>query len=226
MTADLRERLGYTFRRPDVLAQALTHRSFGARHNERLEFVGDAVLNCVVAQALFERFPDIDEGDLSRVRASLVNRDTLAEVARRLGLSAALHLGEGEQRSGGLDRPSILADALEAVYGAVFVDGGFEAARVVIDRTFADLLRDVDPAILGKDPKTQLQEWLQGRRMAVPEYRIVEVSGEAHAQRFIAECSIAALGIATQGAGSSRRAAEQAAAQSAFALAVGSRTSS
>ena len=225
MTADLRERLGYTFRRPDVLAQALTHRSFGARHNERLEFVGDAVLNCVVAHALFERFPEIDEGELSRVRASLVNRDTLAEVARRLGLSAALHLGEGEQRSGGLDRPSILADALEAVYGAVFVDGGFEAARAVIDRTFADLLRDVDPAILGKDPKTRLQEWLQGRRMAVPEYRIVEVSGEAHAQRFVAECSIAALGIATQGAGSSRRTAEQAAAQSAFALAAASRAS-
>ena len=221
MTADLRERLGYTFRRPDVLAQALTHRSFGSRHNERLEFVGDAVLNCVVAHALFERFPDIDEGELSRVRASLVNRDTLAEVARRLELSGALHLGEGEQRSGGPDRPSILADALEAVYGAVFIDGGFEAARAVIDRTFGDLLRDVDPAILGKDPKTRLQEWLQGRRMPVPEYRVVEVSGEAHAQRFVAECSIAPLGIATQGAGSSRRAAEQAAAQNAFALAAG-----
>jgi ribonuclease-3 len=226
MTADLRERLGYTFRRPDILAQALTHRSFGARHNERLEFVGDAVLNCVVAHALFERFPDIDEGELSRVRASLVNRDTLAEVARRLELNAVLHLGEGEQRSGGPDRPSILADALEAVYGAVFIDGGFDAARSVIDRTFGDLLRDADPAILGKDPKTRLQEWLQGRRMAVPEYRIVEVSGEAHAQRFVAECSIAALGIATQGSGSSRRAAEQAAAENAFAQATGSRTRS
>ena len=224
MTADLRERLGYTFRRPDILAQALTHRSFGARHNERLEFVGDAVLNCVVAHALFERFPDIDEGELSRVRASLVNRDTLAEVARRLEISAVLHLGEGEQRSGGPDRPSILADALEAVYGAVFIDGGFDAARSVIDRTFGELLRDVDPAILGKDPKTRLQEWLQGRRLAVPEYRIVEVSGEAHAQRFVAECSVAALGIATQGSGSSRRAAEQAAAQNAFAQASGSRT--
>jgi len=222
MTAHLRERLGYAFRRPDVLAQALTHRSFGARHNERLEFVGDAVLNCVVAHALFERFPQIDEGELSRVRASLVNRDTLAEVARRLELSAALHLGEGEHRSGGPDRPSILADALEAIYGAVFVDGGFEAARAVIDRTFGEMLRDVDPAILGKDPKTRLQEWLQARKMPVPEYRIVEVSGEAHAQRFVAQCSLAALGIATQGSGSSRRAAEQAAAQNAFALASGS----
>ena len=220
MTTDLHQRLGYTFRQPDLLAQALTHRSFGARHNERLEFVGDAVLNCVVARTLYERFPQIDEGDLSRVRASLVNRDTLAEVARKLELSAALHLGEGEQRSGGPDRPSILADALEAIYGAVFVDGGFEAARGVIDRTFAELLRDADPSALGKDPKTRLQEWLQGRRMPVPDYRIVEVSGEAHAQRFVAECSIAALGIAAHGSGSSRRAAEQAAAESAYALAL------
>src|SRR5688572_13382760 len=140
MTADLRERLGYSFRRPDLLAQALTHRSHGARHNERLEFVGDAVLNCVVALALYDRFPEIDEGDLSRVRASLVNRDMLAEIARRLGLSAAIHLGEGEQKSGGPDRPSILADALEALYGAVFLDGGFDAARDVIDRTFGDVL--------------------------------------------------------------------------------------
>ena len=226
MTSDLRERLGYAFRQPELLAQALTHRSFGARHNERLEFVGDAVLNCVVAHTLFERFPEIDEGELSRVRASLVNRDMLAEVARRLALSGALHLGEGEQRSGGPDRPSILADALEAVYGAVFIDGGFDAARHVIDLTFGDLLRDVDPTILGKDPKTRLQEWLQGRKMPVPDYRIVEVSGEAHAQRFVAECSIPALGIAAQGSGTSRRAAEQAAALNAFTLAVPPRATS
>jgi ribonuclease-3 len=217
---DLHDRLGYAFRRPELLAQALTHRSFGARHNERLEFVGDAVLNCVVAHALYDRFPDIHEGDLSRVRASLVNRDALAEVARRLGMSGAIQLGEGEQRSGGPDRPSILADALEALYGAVFLDGGFDAARDVIDRTFGEMLRDVDPTLLGKDPKTRLQEWLQGRRMPVPDYRIAEVSGEAHAQRFVVECSIPALGIATQGAGSSRRAAEQAAAESAFAAAT------
>lgn len=223
MTTDLHKRFGYTFRHPDLLAQALTHRSFGARHNERLEFVGDAVLNCVVAHLLYERFPQIDEGDLSRVRASLVNRDTLADVARRLELSAALKLGEGEHRSGGPDRPSILADALEALFGAVFIDGGFDAAREVIDRTFGDVLRNVDPAILGKDPKTRLQEWLQGRRLPVPEYRIVEISGEAHAQRFVAECSIPALDIATQGAGSSRRAAEQAAAEAAYASATGRR---
>ena len=219
MTADLRERLGYSFRRPELLAQALTHRSHGARHNERLEFVGDAVLNCVVAHALYDRFPDIDEGELSRVRASLVNRDTLAEIARRLSLNDAILLGEGEQKSGGPDRPSILADALEALYGAVFLDGGFEAARAVIDRTFGEVLRDADPAALGKDPKTRLQEWLQARRLPVPDYRIAEVSGEAHAQRFTAECSIPALGVVTQGTGNSRRTAEQAAAASAYAIA-------
>jgi len=219
MIGELRERLGYSFRRAELLAQALTHRSHGARHNERLEFVGDAVLNCVVAHALYDRFPEIDEGDLSRVRASLVNRDMLAEIARRLGLGDAIQLGEGEQRSGGPDRPSILADALEALYGAVFLDGGFDAARDVIDRTFGDVLRDADPAVLGKDPKTRLQEWLQARHLPVPDYRIVEVSGEAHAQRFTAECSIPALGVATQGTGSSRRTAEQAAAASAYVIA-------
>ena len=219
MTADLRERLGYSFRRPELLAQSLTHRSHGARHNERLEFVGDAVLNCVVAHALYDRFPEIDEGELSRVCASLVNRDTLAEIARRLSLSDAILLGEGEHKSGGTDRPSILADGLEALYGAVFLDGGFEAARDVIDRTFGDVLRDADPAALGKDPKTRLQEWLQARHLPVPDYRIAEVSGEAHAQRFTAECSIPALGVVTQGMGNSRRTAEQAAAASAYAIA-------
>ena len=218
MIGELRERLGYTFRQPDLLAQALTHRSHGARHNERLEFVGDAVLNCVVAHALYERFPDIDEGDLSRVRASLVNRDTLAQIARRLNLSDAIHLGEGEQKSGGTDRPSILADALEALYGAVFLDGGFEAAREVIDRTFGDVLLNADPVSLGKDPKTRLQEWLQARHLPVPDYRIVEVGGEAHAQLFTAECSIPSLDVATQGSGSSRRIAEQAAAAAAHAI--------
>jgi ribonuclease-3 len=216
MPGDLRARLGYVFRRPELLAQALTHRSFGASHNERLEYVGDAVLNCVVALALYERFPGVDEGDLSRVRASLVNRDTLAAVARQLELRDAIRLGEGEQRSGGPDRPSILADALEALYGAVFVDGGFDAARDVIDRTFGDLLRDADPALLAKDPKTRLQEWLQARRLPVPEYRIVDVGGEAHAQTFVAECAIPSLAIATQGTGSSRRTAEQAAAAAAY----------
>ncbi len=216
MAADLARRLGHAFRRPELLDQALTHRSHGARHNERLEFVGDAVLNCVVARALFERFPDLPEGDLSRVRASLVNRDALADVARRLALSGAIRLGEGEQKSGGAERPSILADALEAIYGAVFLDSGFEAARGVIDRTFAEVLGNADPTALGKDPKTRLQEWLQGRRLPVPAYRIVTVEGEAHAQTFTAECAIASLGIVTLGQGTSRRVAEQAAAEVAW----------
>ena len=151
------------------------------------------------------------------MRASLVNRDTLADVARRLGLGEAIRLGEGEQRSGGPERPSILADALEAVFGAVFVDAGFEAARLTITRAFDDVLRDADPGALGKDPKTRLQEWLQARRLPVPEYRIVEVAGEAHAQTFTVECAIPALGIATRGSGTSRRTAEQAAAATAYA---------
>lgn len=217
----LPDRLGHAFNRRDLLALALTHRSYGAAHNERLEFVGDAVLNCVVARALYERFPDLAEGDLSRVRASLVNRDTLAEVARRLDLGASIRVGEGELRSGGAQRPSILADALEAVYGAVFLDAGFDAARAAIERTFADLLTAADPEALGKDPKTRLQEWLQGRRLPVPDYRVVEVAGEAHAQTFTAECAIASFGVATQGRGTSRRAAEQAAAQAAYAAVTG-----
>ncbi|HVF64474.1 MAG TPA: ribonuclease III [Casimicrobiaceae bacterium] len=221
MTGELHHRLGYRFRRDELLQQALTHRSFGARHNERLEFIGDAVLNCIVAQALYDRFPGVDEGELSRMRANLVNRDTLTEIARRLELNGEIRIGEGELRSGGANRPSILADALEAVYGAVFLDGGFDAARDVIDRTFDAVLREADPAVLGKDPKTRLQEWLQARRHAVPEYRVVAISGEAHAQLFTAECVVAALGIAMQGTGSSRRAAEQAAAATVYASVLG-----
>ena len=216
----LPEQLGHAFRRPQLLEQALTHRSFGATHNERLEFVGDAVLNCVIAVALFERFPAIPEGELSRVRASLVNRDTLARLARELSLGSAIRLGEGEVRSGGGERPSILADALEAIFGAVFVDAGFAAARAVIERVYAMEFVDLDPAALGKDPKTRLQEWLQARRIAVPEYVIIEVSGEAHAQTFTIECRIAALAIVALGRGANRRAAEQAAADAAYSTAV------
>jgi ribonuclease-3 len=216
MSNPLGDRLGYTFRDPALLRQALTHRSYGTPHNERLEFVGDAVLNCVVARALYGRFPDTPEGDLSRARASLVNRDTLAQVARRLDLGDAVRLGEGELRSAGGARSSILADALEAVFGAVFVDGGFDAAQHVIDAVYADILRDADPAALAKDPKTRLQEWLQGRRMTVPEYAVVATRGEAHAQVFDVECRIAALGIVTAGSGASRRAGEQEAAAEAL----------
>jgi ribonuclease III len=223
MTSDaLRDRLGYAFRRPELLAQALTHRSFGAQHNERLEFVGDAVLNCAIADVLYRRFPEIPEGDLSRVRASLVNREALAELARSLAVGGAVRLGEGEQKSGGADRPSILADALEAVFGAIFLDAGFEAAREVIETVYARLLADLDPAALSKDPKTRLQEWLQARRIPVPDYVVTEVAGEAHAQTFTVECRIPALSLAATGAGTSRRAAERAAAAIAYATASAS----
>jgi len=216
----LPERLGHEFREPGLLREALTHRSFGVPHNERLEFVGDAVLNCAVALALFERFPSTQEGDLSRARASLVNRDTLAQLARQIGLGAHIRLGDGELKSGGADRPSIIADTLEAVLGAVFVDGGFPAARAAIDRIYADLLRAADPTTLGKDPKTRLQEWLQARRYPVPEYAVVATTGDAHAQQFEVDCRIPALSVTTHGSGSSRRAAEQNAAAAAFARVV------
>ncbi len=221
MTSDaLRGRLGYAFRRPELLAQALTHRSSGAQHNERLEFVGDAVLNCAIAALLYRRFPDIPEGDLSRVRASLVNRETLATLARTLDVGSAVRLGEGEQRSGGTTRPSILADTLEAVFGAIFLDAGFDAASAVIEATYAPLLVELDPAALSKDPKTRLQEWLQARRITVPEYVVTDVAGDAHAQSFTVECRIPALSVVAVGAGASRRAAEQAAATLAYAEAT------
>jgi ribonuclease III len=213
----LHDRLGHAFRRPELLVQALTHRSYGTPHNERLEFMGDAVLNCVIASVLYERFPHIAEGDLSRVRANLVNRDTLARLARDMDLGAALRLGEGEMRSGGSERPSIVADALEAMFGAVFVDAGFDAARRVVEGVYANELSGLDPADLGKDPKTRLQEWLQARKVAVPEYAVVNVAGEAHAQTFTVECRIAALGVTTRGQGPSRRTAEQVAADAAYA---------
>lgn len=221
-SATLRDRLGHAFRQPELFLQALTHRSHGATHNERLEFIGDAVLNCVVAAVLFERFPAIPEGDLSRVRANLVNRDTLALLARRLDLGAEIRLGEGELRSGGDRRPSLLADTLEALFGAVFVDAGYDAARGVIERVYAVEFASLDPATLGKDPKTRLQEWLQARRLAVPEYTVTLVAGEAHAQTFTVECRIPALVIAATGSGPSRRMAEQIAAAEAYAVASAS----
>ncbi len=221
MSAPLRERIGYAFRDPDLLRQALTHRSFSSAHNERLEFVGDAVLNCVIGLSLYERFPALDEGELSRIRASLVSQPTLAAVARRLDLAPSLRLGDGEMRSGGADRSSILADALEAVFGGVFLDGGFDAARAVVTTCFGEVLSELDPAAQNKDPKTRLQELLQARRLPVPEYAVHAVSGEPHAQSFEVECRIPSLEIVTRGTGGSRRAAEQAAAQAAERLAAG-----
>lgn len=210
------ELLGHLFRRPDLLRQALTHRSFGADHNERLEFIGDSVLNCSIALALYRRYPQIPEGELSRIRANLVNKDTLYRLARRIDLGSAIRLGEGELKSGGAGRPSILADALEAVFGAIFLDGGFDFADAAIGQVYAGEIASIDPSELAKDPKTRLQEWLQARKLPVPDYAVAAVRGEAHLQTFDVVCRIPALGIAAAGSGSSRRAAEQAAAAAAY----------
>lgn len=209
----LEQRLGYEFANRELLAQALTHRSHGAVHNERLEFLGDAVLNCTIAQLLFQKFSRLNEGDLSRLRANLVKQQSLAEIAERLELSQFLRLGEGERKSGGFRRPSILADTLEAAMGAVFVDRGFEAARDVITRLFEPVLKSVDPKTLGKDSKTLLQEYLQGKRLPLPLYAVVETRGAAHNQEFEVECAVPKLEISVRGSGRSRRAAEQSAAK-------------
>jgi ribonuclease-3 len=211
--------IGYAFDTDGRILQALTHRSYGVPNNERLEFLGDSVLNCVIAEALFQRFKDLREGDLSRLRANLVRQDTLYGIAQALGIGEHLRLGEGEMKSGGNRRPSILADAMEAIMGAIFLDGGFGAAREVILRLYAPYLETLDPRLTGKDAKTALQEHLQGRRLPLPQYQLRAVRGEAHAQEFEVECLIPELGIATVGCGSSRRAAEQEAAQRAFELA-------
>lgn len=208
----LERRIGHRFKDAGLLAQALTHRSFGSPHNERLEFLGDGVIGCVIAEELYARFPGIAEGELSRLRASLVREAALAGVARAIGLSEFLRLGEGEASSGGADRPSILADALEATYGAVFLDGGYEAVRAAVRSTFGDSLEKLDPREPAKDAKTRLQELLQGRRQKLPEYRVVATAGAAHKQVFEVECVAEGLGLSATGKGSSRRRAEQQAA--------------
>ena len=213
----LQQALGYTFSRPDLLTQALTHRSYGAVNNERLEFLGDSVLNCSVARALYDAFPDLPEGSLSRLRANLVRQETLAEIAVTLRLGDSLRLGEGELKSGGFRRPSILADALESLFGAVFLDAGFDAAQRVVRCLFDPLVEKIDPRASGKDPKTQLQELLQSRRLPLPDYRLVDTQGEAHDQNFIVECVLAKPVLSTRGVGKSRRAAEQEAARQACA---------
>jgi len=211
--AALQDRLGYRFGTDGLLRQALTHRSHGAGHNERLEFLGDSVLNCAVASLLYERFGKLDEGDLSRVRANLVKQQTLFEIAQRLELSHCLLLGEGEQKSGGFRRPSILADTLEAIFGAIFLDGGFDAAQQAIRRLYDPILKSVDPNTLGKDAKTLLQEWLQSRKIPLPVYAVVATHGAAHSQLFEVECAVPKLSIQVLGSGGSRRAAEQGAAK-------------
>jgi ribonuclease-3 len=211
-------RLGYRFNQPELLRQALTHRSHGGHNNERLEFLGDSVLNCVTATRLYHLYRKVAEGDLSRMRAHLVKEATLNDLAVTLNLGDILLLGEGELKSGGFRRPSILADGLEAVFGAIFLDGGFSEAERVINGLYAPLVEHLDPKTLGKDPKTLLQEVLQGRKIALPQYNVVTVSGEAHEQHFEIECLIPGLDIRTRGAGGSRRSAEQAAALEALEI--------
>jgi ribonuclease III len=204
--------LGHVFADPLLLQTALTHRSHSTPHNERLEFIGDAVLNCVVALELYRRFPSLPEGDMSRLRANLVRQDTLHQIADSLALGECLRLGEGEMKSGGHRRPSILADAVEALIGAVQLDAGFDAAAALVGRLYADRLDAIVPGQEAKDPKTRLQEYLQARRKPLPRYTLLETSGEAHVQAFRVACEIDAPRLTTEGSGSSRRAAEQMAA--------------
>ncbi|MCY7319971.1 MAG: ribonuclease III [Ramlibacter sp.] len=208
----LQDRLQHRFADPQLLARALTHRSFCADHNERLEFLGDSVLNLAVAALLYGRLSELPEGDLSRVRANLVKQDTLHQVAVTLGLSPVLRLGEGESRSGGSKRPSILADALEAVIGAVHLDAGYPAAEALVHRLFESVEITPQMPAAARDPKTELQEWLQGRKMKLPIYRVAATLGAAHKQTFDVECEVPEFGAVERGIGASRRAGEQAAA--------------
>ena len=208
--------LGLGFARPELLRQALTHRSFGIPHNERLEFLGDSILNCAIADSLFHRFAEAKEGDLSRLRSSLVRQETLAEIALTLHLGDYLRLGEGEMKSGGFRRPSTLADALEAVFAAIYLDAGFDVACQVIERLYRPVMAEIDLNQSGKDAKTTLQEILQGRHLPLPRYVLLATRGEAHAQEFEVECLIPELDIRRIGTGSSRRIAEQRAAAGAL----------
>jgi ribonuclease III len=209
----LQQRLGYTFAQPTLLKRALTHRSFGAEHNERLEFLGDAVLSLGVSSLLYERLAHNDEGDLTRVRAHLVREDSLHRAALALGLPEVMRMSEGEMRGGGALRPSILADAVEALIGAVFLEGGYQSAHAVVQRLFGEVIQATEADNWAKDAKTELQEWLQARRVAVPVYRITATRGQAHAQTFEVECAVPSLKLAEQGEGRSRRIAEQEAAR-------------
>lgn len=210
------QKIAYIFNQPALLRQALTHRSHSLPHNERLEFLGDSVLNCAIAGLIFRHFPTLTEGNLSRVRANLVNQQALADLAQTLELGELIRFGDGELKSGGDRRPSILADTLEAVLGAIYLDGGFARAEEVIVALFTPLLQGLDPHTLGKDPKTLLQEYLQSRRLTLPQYAIIAITGEAHQQQFQVECMVTKLNIRTVGEGASRRSAEQEAAKQAY----------
>ena len=214
----LERKLGHKFTRAALLEQALTHRSFSAGHNERLEFLGDSILNCSIATMIFDQFPAMPEGELSRLRANLVNQAVLAAISTELEVGALLRLGDGELKTGGANRPSILADALEAIVGAVYLDADFAHASNVVRVLFTsrlDTSRDSKPV---KDAKTGLQEWLQGKHLGLPEYKVSRIEGESHRQTFHVECEVASFGVKAEGRGASRRLAEQDAAAQALAV--------
>ena len=208
----LSRRLGHPFQDPALLALALTHRSKSGVNNERLEFLGDSVLSFIIADALYERFPQLSEGDLTRLRATLVRQETLSRLARELEIGNCLQLGGGELKSGGFDRDSILADAFEAILGAIYRDGGMPAVTTVVLRLYQPIFQQIDPRNILKDPKTRLQEYLQKRGFAPPAYEVLDISGEAHQQHFVVQCRVAGIETPVRGEGSSRRYAEQAAA--------------
>lgn len=212
----LQAHIGYQFKSQSLLAQALTHRSFSANNNERLEFLGDGALNFIIAHQLYTRFQKLPEGDLSRLRAQLVKESSLFEIAQTLQLGEFLKLGDGEQKSAGRQRPSILADALEAIIGAVYIESGHLAAESLVLKLYADKLNTIDPKIIDKDAKSQLQELLQSKKIELPDYQVTQIEGEAHAQTFQVTCNIVKLNVSTLGEGTSRRAAEQDAAKIAF----------
>jgi ribonuclease III len=215
--SELQISLGHQFTQSTLLAEALTHRSFGQPNNERLEFLGDSILNCVIANLLYEQYAKLDEGDLSRLRSNLVKQQTLYEIAQNLSLGSVMKMGDGEQKSGGQRRPSMLADCVEALFGAVFLDAGFVVAQAVIRRQYEPIIKGMNPNTLGKDAKTLLQEFLQGKKIPLPVYAVVATYGAAHNQVFEVECSIPKLGVKVLGSGGSRRSAEQAAAKLALA---------
>ncbi|RUO80595.1 ribonuclease III [Idiomarina tyrosinivorans] len=214
--AKLEQQLGYEFRDKGLLERALTHRSAAAKHNERLEFLGDSILGLVIAEALFERFPKEPEGDLSRMRATIVCGRSLAKFARRIGLGEFLRLGQGELKSGGYRRDSILADSVEAIIGAMYLESGLSSCQQHIREWFAEQLQTIQPGINQKDPKTRLQEWLQARQQPLPNYEVVATQGQAHNQQFTVSCTVEGLDTPCLGRGTSRRKAEQAAASDAF----------
>jgi ribonuclease III len=214
--SDLCKKLGYVFTQPQLLQRALIHRSYAPEHNERLEFLGDSVLGCVIAKHLYSNYPQLSEGELSRLRSNLVREETLATLAQQLDLGSHLRLGEGELKSGGFSRPSILADALEALFGAVMLDSDFAAAEQTVLNLYVPYLEKIDVRTLGKDAKTLLQEYLQGKRIPLPTYNVIAMQGEAHAQSFQVECVIPSLNVSARGTGTSRRNAEQQAAQTVY----------